>query len=454
MKNSKKILIGVAIIVGLLFILPFVIPMQTYLQKAEAIASEQLGVPVVIGSAHLFLVPSPRVALNDIAVGKHQELKVEELVVIPTISSLFSANKTLDLKISKPVIKKAALDIVSALSAKKSDDSEPASIRVRHVAIDELQLVWPDANYPLMNAEATLTETYRLESATLETIDGKLEANVAPKAAPNNDEQLIIVKANKWTLPAGLPLLVDTATLEMHLKDSRLEIPKINIALYGGKLTGDAVLSFPEDKGAASWRMNGKLAIANLAVKEPSSMVSKSVYLSGHLFGNGSFSANAKQAGQLADNLRANFKFKVNNGVLHGLDLVKVASLLLKQSQSGGETQFEEFSGLLSVTGKQYHMQNLKISSGLVAAAGQVKVKPNKALDGVVAVDVKNSMGLTEIPLIVSGTVSQPLIYPSKAALAGAVAGTAVLGPGVGTSLGIKAAGALDKVKGLFGDEK
>jgi hypothetical protein len=454
MKNSKKILVGAAVVVGLLFILPFVIPMQAYLQKAEALASEQLGVPVAINSAHLFLVPSPRVALNGIAVGKHQELKVEGLVVIPTIRSLFSANKTLDLKISKPVIKKAALDIVSALSAKKSDDSESASIRVRHVAIDELQLVWPDANYPLMNAEATLTEAYKLESATLETIDGKLEAKVTPKTAPNDDEQLIIVKANKWTLPAGLPLLIDAATVEMHLKGSRLDIPKIDVALYGGKLTGDAVLNFPENKGATSWRMNGKLAVASLAVKEPSRLVSKSVYLSGHLFGNGNFSANAKQVGQLTDNLRADFKFKVNDGVLHGLDLVKMASLLLKQSQSGGETQFDEFSGLLKVSGKQYHMQNLKISSGLLAAAGQVKVKPSKALDGVVAVDVRNSMGLTEIPLIVSGTVNQPVVYPSKAAIAGAIAGTAVLGPGVGTSVGIKAAGALDKVKGLFGDEK
>ena len=452
MKNSKKILIGVAVIVGLLLILPFLIPMQTYLQKAEAIASEKLGVPVVIGSAHLFLLPSPRVALNDIDVGKQQELKVEKLVVIPTISSLFSANKTLDLTISKPVINKAALEIVSALSAKKSDESEPTSIRVRHIKVDEMQLVWPDAKYPLMNAQATLTEAYKLESATLETVDGKLEANVAPK--PNSDEQLIIVKASKWTLPVGLPLLIDTAKLEMHFKDSKLEIPKIDIALYGGKLTGDAVLSWAENKDITSWRMNGKLAVASLAVKAPSRLVSKSVYLSGNLFGNGNFSAKAKQAGQLADNLRADFKFKVNDGVLYGLDLVEVASLLLKQSQSGGETQFEEFSGLLNVSGKQYHLQNLKITSGLLAAAGQVKVRPNKALDGVVGVDVKNSMGLTEIPLIVSGTVSQPVVYPSKAALAGAVAGTAVLGPGVGTSLGIKAAGALDKVKGLFGDDK
>src|SRR6187551_729246 len=99
MKISKKILISTAVIVGALLILPFLIPMQTYLQKAEVIASEKLGVPVVIDSAHLVLLPSPRIALNDIVVGKSQDVKVEKLVVIPTLSSLFSTYKTLDLKI-------------------------------------------------------------------------------------------------------------------------------------------------------------------------------------------------------------------------------------------------------------------------------------------------------------------------------------------------------------------
>ena len=49
-----------------------------------------------------------------------------------------------------------------------------------------------------------------------------------------------------------------------------------------------------------------------------------------------------------------------------------------------------------------------------------------------------------------SGTVDHPVVLPSKAALAVAVAGTAILGPGVGTSLGIKAAGAVDKLKGFL----
>ena len=443
LKKYKKIVIGAAIVIGLLLILPFLIPMQTYLRQAERLASEKIGQPVTVQSAHLFLLPSPRVVASDILVGKNQEVKVETLVVIPTISSLFSEVKLLDLHISKPIIKKAALDFVTTLTANKSDSIEAAAVNIRHIKIDQLQLVWSDGiNLPTMNAEAMLTSDNKLQSATVETEDGKLDA----KVEPNGNEHLIVLNARKWVLPVGLPLLIDNAKFEMHLKGSKLAIPKIDVALYGGKLSGDAVLDWTN-----AWHINGKVNIENLSVQQPSIMVSKVVYLSGSLFGKGNFSSTAKVAGQLADRLQSNFQFKVNNGVLHGLDLVKLASLLIKQSQSGGETQFDEFSGVLNASGKQHHLRNLKIRSGLLSATGQVKVKPNKALDGVVDVEVKNSMGLAAIPLEVSGTVSKPVVLPSKAALAGAIAGTAILGPGMGTSLGVKAAGAVDKLKGLFG---
>lgn len=446
MKNSKKALIFIAIIVGLLLILPFLISMQTYLREVEKVASEKLGVPVTIDSAHLFLLPSPRVIASDIVVGKNQEIKLDSLVMSPTIGSLLSSTKIIDLNMSKPVIDKAALEIVSALTAQKSENGEPAAINIRHIKIDDLQVVWPGMRIPVMHIEATLTDN-KLESATLQTDDGKLEAIVTP----NGDEHSIVVNADKWSLPIGLPLLIDAAKLDMQLKADRLIIPKIDIALYRGKIVGNAVLSWQENKGKVNWKTSGKLSINNLSVKEPSSMLSKKVYLSGTLFSDGNFSATAKEAAQLAERLQANFKFKVNNGVLHGLDLVKVASLLIRQSESGEKTQFDAFSGLLNVSGKQYHLKNLNISSGLLAGSGQVKVKPNKQLDGVMDVEVKNSVGLAAIPLNVSGTVSNPVVLPSKAALAGAAAGTAILGPGVGTGLGIKAAGALDSVKDLFG---
>lgn len=442
MKKTKKYLIGFAIVISILIILPFFISMRTYLNEAERVASEKLGVPVTIASGHLVILPSPRVIASDIAVGNLQELKVAQVSVIPTLSSLFSETKVIELKVSKPIIKQAALDLISALSSKKSETgSEPAAINIQHITIDELQLDWPDVKFPVVNLEVNLTSTNTLESAKLETVDGALKADVTPKG----DEHLILIKAEKWISPVGLPVLIDKAELEMHLKGSRLEIPNVEVALYSGKLTGNAVVSWEKN-----WRTNGRLRVENVSVKEPSSLVSKSVYLSGHLFGDGNFSGTAKDAAALADNMRADFKFSVNKGVLHGLDLVKIASLLIKQGDSGGETEFDEFSGLLNMTGKQYNLRDLKISSGLLAATGQVKIKSNKELDGVVEVELKRSVSLVAIPLEVSGTVSNPVMVPSKAALAGAVAGTAILGPGVGTSLGIKAGGAVDKIKGLF----
>jgi hypothetical protein len=178
-------------------------------------------------------------------------------------------------------------------------------------------------------------------------------------------------------------------------------------------------------------------------------MASKSVYLSGNLSRNGGFSASAKDAAALTDNLTSDFKFNVKNGVLHGLDLVKLASLLTKQN-SGGDTQFDEFSGVFNAKGKFYTVRDINMRSGLLVATGQVKVKPNKTVDGVVEVELKKGVSLAAIPLQVSGTVAKPLVFPTKFAMAGAAAGTAILGPGVGTTLGIKAAGAVDKIKGLF----
>lgn len=70
-KKFKKIVIGAAIVIGLLLILPFLIPMQTYLRQLERIAIEKIEQPVTIQSAHVLLLPSPRVVADHIVVGKN-----------------------------------------------------------------------------------------------------------------------------------------------------------------------------------------------------------------------------------------------------------------------------------------------------------------------------------------------------------------------------------------------
>ncbi len=450
MKNYKKIVFAVTLIFFALIIIPFLVPTQSYLRQAEQIASDKLGVPVTISDGHWRFLPSPRLIVNDIVIGDDQEVMVDEIVIVPLLNSLFSDTKQLDLKVIKPVIKQSVVAIISALTAKDNEQSDMSMVHVNHIKINHMQFISPKMQLPILNAEIVLTKLNTLDFAQIQSLDGNLKADITPNA----DAHLVKLSVSRWTLPTTMPLLIDRAMLEMHLKGNQLIVPNINATLYGGKLTGNAELTWQTLKNITHWKTKGSLNLTNLSVKEPSKMLNKHIYLSGRLFSDGRFSASAKELGQLAKNLQANFKFKIHNGVLHGLDLVKVASLLVKQSQNGGQTQFDAFSGLLNVSGKQYHLRNLNISSGLLLATGQVKIKPNKQLNGLIAAEIKHSVSLVAIPLDVSGTVSKPVILPSKGALVGAAAGTAILGPGVGTSIGIKAAGALDSVKEFFGGDK
>lgn len=444
MKNGKRYIIFAGIALAALFILPFLIPMSAYIGQVEEAATTSLGVPVKIGSLRLAFLPSPRLNIGNVVVGKDNDFSVEHVTVIPALTSLFSDVKVISsVRIEQPIVKKSALDILAGLSKQSEDKPSAQVVTIRRINIQNAALDWPDMKLPEINADIYLTAANKPESAEIESTDGKLRLNLTP----GDNQQSIVLVADKWVLPAGPSLLIDRLQMDMVLTEGKLEIHKIDADLYNGKLSGDASLTWGK-----AYKMTGKLNIDSLAVREPASIMSKSTRVSGQLFGGGSFSATAREAGELADGLNADIKFKVVDGVLYGFDLAKAPLMLLGQGK-GGETKFDEFSGLLDVAGKQYKFHNLNIRSGLMAAKGAVKISPAKTLDGVVEVEVKNSMQVAAIPLQVSGTLENPMVFPTKSAIAGAVAGTALLGPGVGTSLGVKAGSAVGKLKSLFGGD-
>ncbi|HEU4708903.1 MAG TPA: AsmA family protein [Methylophilaceae bacterium] len=442
MKKWKRLVIAGIVVFGVLLVVPFLIPMSAYTQQAEQIASEQLGVPVKLESMRLAILPTPRVNVSGIVIGKDEEVRVKEVAVVPALSSLFSAAKMLSsVRLDEPVIKKGALDILDALT--KGETKGPSPVIVQEIEVNNGRVEWPEMKLPEFDAQVTMRPDNRPNAALIETTDGKLKL----KLTPQGETQSINLTARDWTVPYGAPLHVDTLASDMVLKGNTLEITQLDAGLYQGKVNGTAKLDWTKD-----WQLNGKLKIENMSVKEPVQLMSKATRVSGRLFSDGTFSAKSSEPAKLPEHLIANFNFDVKNGVLYGMDLTKAASLLLRQGQKGGETQFDEFSGIVQAKGKLYNFKDLKISSGLMSASGNVKLMPDKHLDGVATVNIKNSATLAEIPLQVSGTVQDPVVMPTKAALAGAAAGAAVGGP-LGAGLGIKAAEGVEKLKGLFGGE-
>lgn len=441
MKKYKRALIIWAVVLAVLLVVPFLIPMSSYIGQVEQIASEKLGVPVKIGFMRVAILPTPRLNIGEVVVGDQEDFSVEEVAVVPALSSLFSDVKTISsIKVDRPVIKESALDILSNLS---SEDEEESTITlvIREISVSRAQLIWPNMDLPEFDVDITLRADNKPESARFETTDGKLKLNLVPEG----DSQMLTLKADRWTVPVGMPLLIDKLNGQMMLTDDKLDIQQLDAELYEGKVNVSAVLDWQ-----AGWKMDGKLDVSGLELSKPVAMASPNTRLSGKLSGNGNFKAAAKSPAELVDRLQAQFPFKVENGVLTGVDLMKAASLLLTSGETGGETKFDTLSGVLNVSGKQYHLRNLQVASGALNASGDVKVKPNKALDGEVKVAVKKGATLVEVPLNISGTVDKPMAFPTKAALAGAAAGAAIAGP-AGATVGIQAA---EKLKNLFGGSK
>jgi uncharacterized protein involved in outer membrane biogenesis len=441
MQSWKRWFIWIVAIIAILLILPLLIPMSAYKKQAEGIATNALKSPVKIGTLQIAFLPSPRLNANNVAIGANNELTLAKLSVVPNLTTLFSDAMVISsVQIESPTIKKAAMDIIGNISKQPKDSTSKSFVTVRQINVENAKLIWPGLHLPEINADVILSAENLPKAAIIEDIDRKLKLDLISEG----NQQLITLTGKAWTVPVGPPLLIDALSIDMVLFDNKLDISKIDVALYGGELSGSANLSW--DK---FYKIIGNIKIDNLSVKEPAKVISKSSSVSGQLFSNGRFSAISKDASNLVDKLNANFQFNVKDGVLYGFDLAKAPLMLLGQGK-GGETKFDEFSGVLGISDKTYQFHNLKIESGLMSASGSVKINPNKTLNGEIEVDVKNSMQIATIPLEVSGSIENPKVFPTKSAIAGAVAGTAVLGP-AGTGLGIKAGKAVDKLKGFFG---
>jgi hypothetical protein len=164
-------------------------------------------------------------------------------------------------------------------------------------------------------------------------------------------------------------------------------------------------------------------------------------------------SAASADAGQLMNTLHLETPFNVQNGVLHGVDIQKAATSLIKQGESGGETRFEQLSGHLVRDRGAHQFTQLKISSGSLAADGNVNISVKQDLSGRVNAQIKAMGTSAGVPLNVAGTIHSPLLYPTGGTMAGAAIGTVLL-PGVGTGLGAKAGQAIENLFGGKNDKQ
>lgn len=440
--NLKRLALIFPILLILLIVIPFLIPVSSYIPKIEQIASQKLGVPVKVGSLHIALLPSPRVNVGELAVGKDEDIKIANIAAVLDVTTLFSDVRVIStLKVDEPVVKQSAIALLADLPGKQGGSTGAAPVELRRIEVTHAILEVKAVPFPALNAEILLAAGGRLSRAHLTSAEGNLNVELEPQGVG----YVALVHAEKWAMPLGPAIVFDSLTAKLVYENSTLKFPQVEARLYQGKLTSSGQLDWKKN-----WHLTGNFHTEQIEVGKVTPLFTKAVKVTGRITGQGTFSSVAAEPGKLADALALEYKFSVANGVLYGVDLVKAASLLIRQGQTGGQTQFDELSGTLHTRGKQAELRPVRVTSGLLTAGGNVMVMPDKQLSGKIDAELKKGVALVTVPLEISGTTEKPSVMPTKAALAGGAAGTVLMGP-LGTNLGVKAGNALDK---LFGSDK
>jgi uncharacterized protein involved in outer membrane biogenesis len=212
-------------------------------------------------------------------------------------------------------------------------------------------------------------------------------------------------------------------------------------------VNGNAALRF--QKGL---QLTGRFEVNQIELRDLVPLLSPGNRMSGKLNARPVLSAKAPNASQLVNALRVETPFNVQNGVLYGVDIQKAATNLLLKGPTGGETRFDEMSGQLLMERGAFRFTQLKVASGGLAASGNVTISQNKELSGRISAEVKaGSIASASVPLNVSGTIQSPMLLPTGGTVAGAAVGTAILGPGLGTSVGARVG---EWTENLFGKKE
>jgi uncharacterized protein involved in outer membrane biogenesis len=440
--------IALGAIILILAVVPFFISLNDYIPRIESEISARIKEPVKIGGLHVAGLPLPHLTVTGITVGKTGDIQVGEVTITPKLMSLLGATKVIrSIDIEKLVVTQKAIDRIAALTqsgAKPGAPPEPPAVRVESIHLTGAVLKLEKATFGPLDVRLSLASDGNLESASLTTADGKLRARVKPEGS----RYLIDANARDWQLPVGAAILFDELTAKGVATPNDATFSEVSARLYGGTVAGNVHLAWQKGiqlKGAAEVN---QVEIGSLlqALDKPKSM-------SGRLNAKPQFSADAPNAGQIADTLRLETPFDIQSGVLHGVDIGKAAiSLINKDAGKGGETRFDKLSGHLEMDGGTRRLTQLNIASGSLSADGYVTISPKDALSGRINANVKAvSVATGAVPLNVAGTLEAPWLYPTGGTVAGAAAGTAVLGPGIGTAVGARVG---QWTEGLFGKKE
>ncbi|WP_435517129.1 AsmA family protein [Variovorax sp. GT1P44] len=406
---------AVVLVIGLAVLVRTLLPSDEQLAADLSARFEKAsGIALHVGAVHWALRPAPVVVLEELATVQPKPITMRRVVIRPHLAALWNRKIAIDtVEIDGAVLPRAS---VRAFRGRwQADDATTvlagawtlAEIPVERVRLRDV--VWIDRRDIALTYDADIRfdPRWRPREAQLS------RAGVTPPATLRIERE---GDQDRWRT------LVDVG---------------------GGTWNGTAEL---QAAARDSLRLAAQLEPRNVDVGALVQAFGRHSAVEGKLQGQTSVNTEGKDLTELARNLHTRTRFTIAPATLKGFDLARTVST--GRSSREGQTKLDTLTGTLDTQatdeGVILRYIGLKAHSGGLTASGSATVI-NRRLDGEAAVDIVD--GVVGVPLKLGGTLDDPQLSLTGAALAGAAVGTAVL-PGVGTALGARIGQQMDKLLG------
>jgi hypothetical protein len=353
----------------------------------EKAAQAWLGEPVRIGTFNLVLLPMPRLKFEKVVIGKEPQIRVATIRATPEIGSVLAERKA---------FKSLELENVTFpreyLPALLPGKSKGGSLGVEHLTAKGVKLDIPELNLPAFELDASFSPDGALKTVTLVSADRKLSV----KLQPQGGKAAVEISSDKFPLPIGADLALGEFTAKGTVTRSELALNEAEARAFGGRLFGSARLRWSD-----GWSLEGEFAARQIdAVRIAGPLVA-----GGTLEGRGVYSMKALLPERLLMNARLDGNFTVQKGSISNVDMTR---LLQSSGPGGGTTLFSEMSGSVSADPNRILVRHIRMVAGLLSAAGQVEMDPQKNLSGRLQIELRARTVQARATVAVAGTLKNP----------------------------------------------
>ena len=320
---KRKWLWALLVLFGLIaaaLAVPFLVPLEGYIPQLTKHVSASIGQPVSIQDLRLQLLPTPRVAIVGLTLGRRNEVSIERGSIVPDLLLLLSGQVVLrEIRADGVRIKQSALDLLDKLL--KSGGG--GGVLVRRIVLQHVSYQQRALRLPEFNVAVELSVVPWATAARVSSVDGAFSATLDPQSV---GQARLAIRARKWRLPViAAPLLFDELEASGTLRSQQLDLPEVRGKLYGGTLVGNLDLRW-----GRQWHLGGEAEVAGVELVPLQAALGKPARLSGRLSGAVNYSAQARTAARLGNALVLDAPFEVVGGEWHGVDLSRVAELPLE----------------------------------------------------------------------------------------------------------------------------